>query len=408
MSGFHQVVFTGELKPGVNAEQAAREFAAVFKIPQEKASGLIQDKREHVLKREVDDANAERYREVLEEIGLEVRIEPAGTPPGGESAAGVAPSLDQLGPQDQALTGSAAAAGAAAGADPSNPYAPPRADRTPSRPDAEGAMTGPHALPAGHGWLWLKDAYALFRARPGTWLGAIVLIYFLNIVLSLVPLVGGLVGFVLGPVFAGGLMSGARELDRRGVARTGMVFDGFSGPALQLALVGLLYLAGFLLVVLAAGIITVAIGAVSPASLEAMSSNDPESIATAMAPMALLLMMLIVMALVVPLLMAYWFAPALVMLEGMCAVPAMQASFRGCWMNIMPFLVYGLAMLGIGMGFALAVGLVAGLATPMLGPAAPYLSLVGALLVIPVIVAFAAVAAISQYTGYRDIFRHAG
>jgi uncharacterized membrane protein len=380
----------------------------VFKIPQEKASRLIQDRREHVLKREVDDVNAERYREVLEEIGLEVRIEPAGAPLGGEAAAGRAPSVDQRRAQDEAETGSAAKAGAAAGADPSSPYASPRADGAPSRPDAEGAMTGPQALPAGHGWLWLKDAYALFRARPGTWLGAIVVIYFLNIVLSLVPLVGGLVGFLLGPVFAGGLMSGARELDRHGVARTGMVFDGFSGPALQLALVGLLYLAGFLVVVLAAGIITVAIGAVSPASLEAMSSNDPEAIATAMAPMALLLMMLIVMALVVPLLMAYWFAPALVMLEGMGAVQAMQASFRGCWMNILPFLVYGLAMLGIGLGFALAVGLVAGLAAPMLGPAATYLSLVGVLLVIPVIVAFAAVAAISQYTGYRDIFHHAG
>lgn len=408
MSGFHQVVFTGELKPGTNAEQAARDFAAVFKIPEEKARRLILDQREHVLKREVDDANAERYREVLEEIGLQVRIEPAGTPLGGGPALGAPLGSDQHGSQSEAETGPDATAGAAGTGEPLNPYARPSADRTPPRLDEEGAMTGPHPLPAGHGWLWLKDAYALFRARPGTWLGAIVLIYFLNIVLSLVPLVGGLVGFVLGPVFAGGLMSGARELDRRGVARTGMVFDGFSGPVLQLAFVGLLYLAGVLVVVLAAGLITVAIGVVSPASVEALSSNDPESIATAMAPMALLLMMLIVMALLVPLLMAYWLAPALVMLEGMSAVQAMQASFRGCWMNIMPFLVYGLAMLGIGLGFALAVGLVAGLAAAMLGPAAPYLSLVGVLLMIPVIVGFAAVAAISQYTGYRDIFRHAG
>lgn len=406
MSGFHQVVFTGELKPGVNPEQAARDFAAVFKIPEEKAWRLILEKHEHVLKREVDDANAERYQEVLEEIGLQVRVEPAGTPLGRDgAAAAVAGGAQGVHPVG-------AETGAAAPAEPIDPYAPPHADLTPPLPDEDGAMTGPHALPAGHGWLWIKDAYALFRARPGTWLGAVMLVYFLNFVLSLVPLVGGLVSFLLGPVFAGGLMSGARELDRRGKLRTGVVFDGFSGPALQLALVGLLYLAGFLAVVLTAGLVALAVGVVSPAGLEAMSSNDPESIATAVAPVALLLMLLIVMALVVPLLMAYWFAPALVMLEGMGAVQAMQTSFRACWMNILPFLVYGLAMLGIGMGiglgFALVVGLVSGLAAAMFGPAAPFLVFVGVLLAIPVLIAFAAVAVIAQYTGYRDIFRHAG
>jgi uncharacterized membrane protein len=414
MTASHQVVFTGELKPGINAEQAARDFAAVFKIPEEKAWRLILDKHEHILKREVDDANAERYREVLEEIGLEVRIEPAGTPLAGGSGAAAEPAppppAGGFGEDTAAGAGGAArpAAPAAWSTEPAtNPYAPPQADLTPPVAD-DGPMTGPQPVPAGHGWLWLKDAYALFRAKPGTWLTAIMLIYAINLVVGLVPLLGGLVGFLLGPVFGAGIMAGARGLDRHGTARAGMVFDGFSGPVAQLVLVGVLYLLGFILVTLTAGLIAVVVGAVSPAGLEAMSSNDPEAIATALAPTALLLMLLIVMALLVPLIMAYWFAPALVMLEGMTAMEAMQASFRGCWTNIMPFLVYGLALLGIGLGFAVVAGLVAGLAAAMLGPAAAVVGFIGVVLAVPLILAFAAVAAISQYTGYRDIFRHIG
>jgi uncharacterized membrane protein len=417
MSVFHQVVFTGELRAGVNAEQAARDFAAVFKIPEEKAWRLILDKRPHVLKREVDDANAERYREVLEEIGLEVRVEPAGT------------SLDEAADADGTAGGAAtepadAQAATVAGAGPSgsalpplggradaaaDPYAPPRADLTPpAGADDDGPMRGPQPVPAGNGWLWLKDAYALFRARPGAWLGAIMIIYLINIVISLVPLVGGLVGFLLGPVFAGGIMAGARELDRRGTARAGMVFDGFSGPAAQLVLVGVLYLLGLFLVIMASGIIAIGVGAVSPAALEAMASNDPQVIATALAPTGLLLMLLIVMALGVPLLMAYWFAPALVMLEDMTALEAMQNSFRGCWMNILPFLVYGLGLLGIGVGFAVTFGLLAGFFSFLPGAVAGVLGFIAVVLAVPVVLAVAAVAAISQYTGYRDIFRHIG
>jgi uncharacterized membrane protein len=405
MSTFHQVVFTGELRPGFNAEQAARDFAAVFKIPEEKAWRLILDKRPHVLKREVDDANAERYREVLEEIGLEVRVEPAGTPLSG-AADGNGRAEGPV--AEPAGVGGAPSGGAATDAV-ADPYAPPRADLTPpAGADDEGPMPGPQPVPAGHGWLWLKDAFALFRARPGAWFGAIMVVYLINIAISLVPFVGGLVGFLLGPVFAGGIMSGARQLDRHGTARAGMVFEGFSRPAAQLVLVGVFYLLGIFLVTLVAGVIAMGVGAVSPAALEAMASNDPQAIATALAPSALVLMLLIVMALALPLLMAFWFAPALVMLEDMAALEAMQTSFRGCWMNLLPFLVYGLGLLGIGIGFAVASGLLAGLFSVMPGAIAGVLGFIAVVLAVPVILAVAAVAAISPYTGYRDIFRHIG
>jgi len=80
MAQLYQVVFTGELKSGANAEQAARDFAAVFKVPEEKAWKLVLDRSPHVLKRDIDEANAARYRDILDEIGLEVRVEESGRP----------------------------------------------------------------------------------------------------------------------------------------------------------------------------------------------------------------------------------------------------------------------------------------------------------------------------------------
>jgi uncharacterized membrane protein len=411
MSAFNQavfqVVFTGQLRPGVNAEQAARDFAAVFKIAEDKARRLILDQGEHILKHDVDDANAARYRDVLEEIGLEVRVEPAGTPLGGDRMDGAAAD-DELPPDWGGAAATGAAGAGAAAFDPADPYAPPQADLTPPMTDDDGPMTGPHAVPAGHGWLWIRDAYALFRARPRPWIGALATVYLINVAVSLVPMVGSLVSFVLGPIFGGGLMAGARALDRHGEARVSMVFDGFSARAGQLALVAVFYLVGILAVMLLAVLILVGGGVVSGAGLEALSANDPEAFAAAVAPMAIVLLVLVVMALMIPLIMAYWFAPALVMLEDMTAWEAMQASFHGCWKNIVPFLLYGLVLLVILIGFSIVAGLLVGVGAALAGSATGVLGFIAVLLLVPLLLAAAAIGVLTQYTGYRDIFRHAG
>ena len=61
-----------------------------------------------------------------------------------------------------------------------------------------------------------------------------------------------------------------------------------------------------------------------------------------------LLVLLVCALLVVPLLMAFWFAPALIVLRGDEPVAAMTTSFRACLRNMSPFLVYGV----LGLVFA--------------------------------------------------------
>ena len=54
-----------------------------------------------------------------------------------------------------------------------------------------------------------------------------------------------------------------------------------------------------------------------------------------------MLALLVGLALFVPITMAFWFAPALVVFEGTPPVDAVKASFAACLRNIMPFLIYG-------------------------------------------------------------------
>ena len=76
--------------------------------------------------------------------------------------------------------------------------------------------------------------------------------------------------------------------------------------------------------------------------------------------------------------MAYWFAPALVMLGRLSPMDAAKESFMACLRNFLAFLVYGIVM-----------GLLAIVAIIPLG--------LGLLVWVPVMIA-------STYAGYRQIF----
>jgi uncharacterized membrane protein len=76
-------------------------------------------------------------------------------------------------------------------------------------------------------------------------------------------------------------------------------------------------------------------------------SGDTSQVATIAGASALtiLLALLVGMALLVPLLMALWFAPALVYFHNEPPLDALKTSFFACLKNWLPFLVYGFVML---------------------------------------------------------------
>jgi len=77
----------------------------------------------------------------------------------------------------------------------------------------------------------------------------------------------------------------------------------------------------------------------------------------------MLMPIMIALLLIMPVLMAYWFAPVLAGLHNLSAVEAMKLSFAACLKNMLPFLLYGLifmvlliiAIIPFGLGLVVVV-----------------------------------------------------
>ena len=190
-------------------------------------------------------------------------------------------------------------------------------------------------VPPGNAFDWLRQGWALFAANPGLWIG-------LTIVLLVIVL-----GVQIDDLFAG--------------------FKQNAGP---LVMVGVLYMVAMFAIV----VIVVVVGGGSVAG--GLLSAQPAGLGVIFG--GLMLSLLLSLALSVPVVMAVWFAPALVFFNHMQPVAALKASFEACMKNVLAFMVYGLIVLVLAFFAALPVGL-------------------GFLVLIPVLAG-------SVYAAYRDVF----
>lgn len=367
-----KVVFTGRLRAGVDPEALSDELSTRVGIGRPQAHALVTGGREAVLKTGVEQAVAERFEAVLGRMGLVVRIEPMAAA-GSDS---VRPPRQDEEPDSGAgvsdESGVEAAAAARSSHAPSDPYSAPAAELIAQA--AEDEVSGPYRLPAGHGWLWLKGGFWHFRQNPFAWILALVAWMLASIGLSWIPYVGSFLVTLVSPLVSAGFLVGAAAQEDGGDFRVEHLLAGFSHNPGQLVLLGVLYLLGVMLAGLVIGLgvfgVVATLGALdNPQVLDAIAQGP-----------LFLLGILLGLLLALPLVMAYWFAPALVALDGFSAVTAMKLSFQGCWKNFVPFLVYG----GLGLLLLLAGVLPLGL---------------GLLVVMPMIIA-------SLYVSYRDIYYH--
>ena len=221
---------------------------------------------------------------------------------------------------------------------PATPLPSSAAPPGPSTPPPEG-----WAVPAGRGADWWGSAWRLFAAAPAIWIVITILYVAIMLLLSLVPLVGQIAVSLLHPVFAGGIVLGCREQDRGGALSVQHLFAGFNEKFGPLVIVALIYLAGWFVV----GCFTVALAfaTLGGGVLTALASGDPMQAGAVLlgtVGLTALLVLLVGLLFAIPLLMAFWFAPALIVLRGDEPVAAIKASFRACLRNVPPFLIYGL------------------------------------------------------------------
>ena len=232
------------------------------------------------------------------------------------------------------------------------------------------------AVPIGNGWTWIEAAWSIFRRAAGLWIGmtlVLALIYLLLLLWALYLPFGSIAliaAFLLLPIYGAGLMVVSRAIDQGGDPRFNQLFVGFRHRLWALLTVGIVYLVAKLVIVAA---VFGALG-VDPAAVD---MNAPPEVLLAVAA-RLSIALLLALALILPVVMAIWFAPALLAFQELGPLQAMKQSFLGCLKNVMPFLLYSVILL-----VAIAVASVPGL--------------LGWLILGPVLAA-------SIYTAYRDIY----
>lgn len=221
---------------------------------------------------------------------------------------------------------------------------------------------------AGNGWQWIADGFSLFRQNPVIWIALFFIYVLIAMVLSIIPVFGPIVLNLLAPVFMAGFMLGCKAIEEGEELEINHLFAGFKIHTSRLITVGGIYLAGIIVIV---GVVFVATG-----SAALLNANMGE--ASAAEGSQLLIALLIALAAIIPLVMAYWFAPALVVFHDIKPVDAMRLSFNACLKNMVPFLIYGLASMVLMLLAMIPLGL-------------------GLLVMIPTITA-------SLYTSYKDIY----
>lgn len=252
-----------------------------------------------------------------------------------------------------------------------NPYAAPRA-HVEDKLSAIGGTFLPtaRAVRAARGWAWISEGFSLFRRQPLTWILITVLLLVLAMLSGLAPSLGSLVAQLLTPVFTAGLMLGCKQLEEGDELAVGALFSGFSGRSGRLIALGALG-------VIAIAIIYVVVGRLFGLGPAVFFGMAPEEFAQ-IDLLTLLLGTLVAMAAALPVYMAMWFAPALIVLNDLSVGAAVRSSFMACARNLLPFLVYGAALL-----LLLIVAFI-----PLL---------LGLLVFVPVLFA-------SVYVSYRDLF----
>lgn len=250
-----------------------------------------------------------------------------------------------------------------------NPFSAPSARVSDYAAGEEGELLPePARLDAGRGISWIGEGWALYREAPGLWAGIILVLGVIFVVMSMIPLVNFVVSMIM-PVFVGGLMLGCHDLERGESLEFSHLLAGFQNHFGKLFVAGLIYgVSAFVVMALSALAMMGGVG------LSVMTGGNPGAIA----PLTILLWAAVMLALLMPLLMAIWFAPALIVRHDLGAIEALTLSFKGSLRNMLPFLLFGIATFVLAIVASIPMGL-------------------GWFVLGPVMIA-------SQYVGYREIF----
>lgn len=266
--------------------------------------------------------------------------------------------------------------------DPNSNSSDPASQTTEFQANSDGAQFNQagNAIDAGRATAWYGYGFDQFKANAGVWIGMVVVLFLIMMVLAFVPVLGSLASNVLMPVFFGGLML-ACQASREGRPVTfDFLFAGFKDKFGSLALLGLFWMIAVLLISVAAVFLGALIfgGAMATGAFAGGAGMTGGAGLLGLGITAILGFVVLAMIISIPMAMAIWFAPALVVFHNIAPIDALMTSLKASLKNWVAFLVFFVLYIV----FAIIATIPLGLGWLVLGPV-----LIGAM-----------------YAAYRDIF----
>lgn len=243
--------------------------------------------------------------------------------------------------------------------------------------------------PASKGLHWVQMGIRTFLSQPLALAGLFFMFMATVSLLSVVPILGTALAAVLTPAANLGLMAASREASQGRFPMPLTLITAFrKGPQTTRAILvlGGMYAGGLLLVLLFA-----ALTGPSLTDLDPAKGMTPEVVQVILNSPGTWLTMLVY----IPVLMAFWHAPALVVWHGVSPVKSLFFSLLACWQNKAALLFYCLGWLG--------VFLLAGLLISVIGGAIGGSGLLQ-LILYPAVMLLASMFYASVYFSFRDSF----
>ena len=247
-------------------------------------------------------------------------------------------------------------------------------------------------LPALRGVAWLRDAYGMLSLARLPWLMLMLLYYLILGLIDFLPYVGQIAAPILKPVFAVGFLAAAWSQERGGTPEPKQLFVGFRSNLWALLPLGVVLVAGITLAVLGTAMVD------DGKLLDALSGKGARD-ELPLADEQVQLAMLFAAACALPVMLAMWFAPALVVFQDCSAWVALRTSLIAALANWKAIAVYGLMVFFYG-------GVVPGIVITLIKLVVPATleSTISLAVLLPYLFLFIATLHISDYVSYRDIF----
>ena len=243
------------------------------------------------------------------------------------------------------------------------------------------------SVPALHGALWVAHGYRVFKAYPFAWLALCPAVWVVLLASMFIPFAGPVIGLILMPALTAGLMLAASEAQHGrmpGPAAVLVPARANSRAFLQL---------GFSYAALVFAVMLLGLWMAGPKAAGVPAPGTPGS------PMGSMRTLLFALPLYLPILLAFWFAPALVHWHGMKPMKALFFSLVAAWRNLRAFMVYGALWALLQVGLPLPVSRLIRLVLP-----ANVADLVLSLILVPYGLIVACTFVCSYYSSYVALF----